>query len=487
MLSLSKSEKLRLTLFIIFIGFFLGNIVAPWTQTLLLMGGICVTASVVWRRFFLFLPAVLLFSMSYTGWRLDHQFLNDVLPSFHGEEVTLEGFVSGFPDRREEKTLLPITVEKIMEKEGRETRLGVVLLHAPSSYELNYGDLLKIDGKLLPPRNFDTFDYREYLKRFHIQTILQHPSRIEILEKRTHGNALLRTAEKTRNKLASNLDSSLPQPHSRIAMGILLGIKNELPEWTQNDFKRSGLQHLLVVSGFNVAVVILIISILFKRLGRRIVFVGNLFAILFFVAMTGAEAPVIRAALMGGITGWAVALGRFSETRNLVFLSAVLIGLWNPRIVLSDIGFWLSATATLGIVLGTPLLEKRLSFLPEKFGCRTILAVTIVAQISVFPILSLTFGTFPYAGFLSNLLAEPLIPIGMGFSFLASLTGPFSEIIAKIVSIPAFLVLETLLHIAQIFGKIPPLKVAPLIGYLGLVGIFSFFLWGSFRRPTPIS
>jgi len=508
MLSPTKPEKLRLVLLMIFAGIFFGKIISPsWGNILFLLGGMGILGAIIWRNIFIGLISALLFAGVYSSWRMNYQFSNDALPLYHGQEVTLEGVVTSFPDIREKKTLVYVESEHMTRPEEKNIR-GKLLLHVPKENTVHYGDLLKITGKITSPRNFDvfdyhhvlpslarkgkqtfpslaSFDYQEYLKRFGIQTLLEHPKQIVVLEPQTRGNWFFRKAEKRRNLLAQNLSSSLPEPHSLIAMGILLGVKNELPAWAQEDFKAAGLQHLLVVSGFNVAVVIFLVTFLLRHFGRRIVFIGSLLAVLFFVAMTGGEAPVVRAALMGSITGWAVAMGRQSEARNLVFLSAVLIGLWNPRIVLSDTGFWLSATATLGIILGTPLLEKWLSCIPKNFGFRTMLSVTIAAQLSVFPILALTFGTFPYAGFISNLIAEPIIPIGMGFSFLSSLFGALPEVFAKIISLPAFFLLEALLFIARFFGQIPPLLIPRFLGYAGLVIVLSFFLWGSFSRRIP--
>jgi competence protein ComEC len=171
-------------------------------------------------------------------------------------------------------------------------------------------------------------------------------------------------------------------------------------------------------------------------------------ALLFFVAMTGAEAPVLRAAIMGGIVAWAAYMGRFSDARNLVFLSMVLIGIAQPRIVQTDIGFFLSSIATLGIVLGTPVMERVLGWVPNRFELRTMLAVTLSAQIAVFPILGLYFGNFPLIGVLSNLFAEPIIPLSMVFSFGSSILGILPETIARILGIPGFILIEFLLQVA---------------------------------------
>lgn len=467
---LTKSEKLRLILIIMFLGLFLGQ--ETWSgQIFLLLSVIFIFLSFFWKNFWLGLIAIFLLSISFSIWRNTNDLLDDELSKHYTEIQELTGFVSSFPDQREKNNRATVT-----------TPQGKLLLIVTPETELHYGDELKFTGKLTRPRNFLDFDYQEYLLRFGIQTIVRYPDNLEVLSLRNKGNFILRLAAKTRQTLAHNLERALPLPHNKIAMGILLGVKNELPPSTKEEFTRSGLQHLLVVSGFNVTIIIIFISLLLRRWGRRAVFLASLLALIFFVAMTGLEAPVLRASLMGGIVAWSVALGRFSDVRNLIFLSMVVIGLFSPRLIQTDIGFFLSTMATLGIVFGVPVCEKIFAKISNKFGIKTLLIVTLSAQIAVLPILGLYFGSFPVVGIFSNLLAEPLVPLNMLFSFIVTLTGFLPEFIATLIAIPAFIGLEILLQIAHIFGQVEPLSVSKLVGNISLVIVLLFFLWASLSR-----
>ncbi len=467
---LTKSEKLRLVLIVSFIGLFFGQKDGSM-QIFLLLGTIIFFLSIIWKNFWLGLVAAFLLSTSFSVWRITTDLQNDELSQNHTEIQEITGFVSSFPDQREKNNRAIIT-----------TKQGKLLLVVTPLTELHYGDELKFTGKLTRPRNFQDFDYQEYLRRFGVQTIVRYPSKLEILSTRTQGNWLLRVAAKTRQTLSKNLERALPLPHNKIAMGILLGVKNELPPTTKKEFTSSGLQHLLVVSGFNVTIIIIFISLFLRKWGRRAVFVGSILALIFFVAMTGLEAPVLRASLMGSIVAWSVALGKFSDVRNLIFFSMVVIGLFSPRLIQTDVGFFLSTLATLGIIFGVPVFEKISAQIPNKLGIKTLLIVTLSAQIAVLPILGLYFGSFPVVGLLSNLLAEPLIPLNMLFSFIVTLTGLLPEFVATIIAIPAFIGLEILLQIAHVFGQIDPLPVSKLMGNISLVIVISFFLWASLSR-----
>ncbi len=481
---LTNPEKLRLTLLIIFVGIFLGRDEWFSEYVLLISGGLLFIAIVI-RNFWIGVLAAFLLSFYYGQYRNFADFKNDTLIAHHNQEVEISGTVINFPDFREKSIRVIFQSEKIKNPETNQFKpiSGNLLLIVPPDIYLHYGDKLNFTGKLTPPQNFGTFNYQQFLRRFGVQTIARNPN-VEIIEIQTSGNFLLRIAEKTRNYFKKNLENSLPPPHSTIAMGILLGVKQELPEFTKNDFKNSTLQHLLVVSGYNVSIVVLLATIILRRFGRKIMFFGSLMAILFFVAMTGAEAPVVRAAVMGGIVGYAAASGRFSDARNVFFLAITIIALFDPKIVQSDIGFYLSSVATLGIIVGTPIMEKILSFIPNRWELRTVLAVTIVAQLSVSPVLGLSFGEFPIAGFFSNILAEPLVSIGMAFSFLSAVVGFLPQVFAKIIAIPTFLVLELLLWIAHLFSIFKPFYITEFISKLLGISIFVIFFGLSFSRPA---
>lgn len=454
------------------------------SEYFLLGGGLFFFIAITIRNFWIGMFATFLLANFYGQFRNTIDFRNDELPTFYEQKVKIEGTVTNFPDYREKSTRVTFRAKKIKTNDKMDFQpvSGNLLLVTSPDVDLHYGDNLVFSAKLSSPRNFGTFDYQKFLRRFNIQTIAKNPEKIEFLEE-AGGNFFLRTAEKMRNFFAKNLENSLPPPHSTIATGILLGIKKELPAFTKNDFKVSGLQHLLVVSGFNVSIVILLVALLLKKFGRRATFLGALIAVGFFVAMTGAEAPVVRAAIMGTVVGLAAASGRFSEARNVFFLTIVIIAFFDPKIAQTDVGFFLSSAATLGIIIGTPLIEKCLSFVPFA-ELKTILAVTFAAQIAVSPILGIYFGEFPVAGFLSNLLSEPLIPLGMFFAFISSVFGLLSAILAKIIAIPAFVIIEMLLWIAHFFSIFPVFNISKWISFPLAITVGSILLWGSFWKKT---
>ncbi len=473
-----KSQKLRLIFLFLFIGIFLGREIF-FSSYILFLSLLFGFITIYFRQYLLLLCSIFLLGNFYGQYRTVFDLKSDILPNFYNQKVELNAWITNFPDIRQKNNRVFIQITKLKKKTGN--NLGKALLIYPSNLNLDYGDNLKIIGKIQKPRNFDGFNYQKFLKRFEIQSIIKNPEKIEILEFKKSGNFLILQAKKIRNFLANNLEKSLPTPHNQIAMGILLGVKKELPKETSQNFKNSGLQHILVVSGFNVTVLLLFIAIILKQLGQRIIFFFSITALLFFVLMVGADPPVIRAAIFGSIVSWSVFSGKFSDSRNLLFFTAVILAIVSPQMIQGDIGFFLSFFATFGIILGVPICQKYLQFVPNKFELRTIISVIISAQLSVFPILSLYFGSFPFIGFFSNIFVEPFIPIGMFFSFISSVFSSFlNESLSYILVYPAKIILSIILFFADFFGSFNPFPIPKIISQISLIIVISFFLWGSF-------
>ncbi len=477
--ALSPSEKLRIVFAVFLIGLWGGSFL-PLTllSLVLLFSVIFFLIAWQWKWFSALVGGIFLVALFYGAWDPFHNENNHILPQLYGETLEMTGTVVSFPDRREKSVRAYVSV-KLPEVKTNEK----ILLVLSPSYDIAYGDIISFSGKLQQPRNMKDFDYKKYLERFDVHTIVSRPKSFRILFQKTGGNMVMRWADKVRSRLATNLGNNLPQTHQTMAMGILLGIKHGFSPVLSTAFRNSGLQHILVVSGFNVTVILVFVSILFRRmLGGPLTFVISLFFLIFFVAMTGAEPPILRAAVMGAVVGWAATMGRLAEARNILLLSAAILALFQPKMIQEDLSFALSFVATMGIILGTPVLERCLSFITHRFALRTLLSTTLAAQLAVFPLLGFSFGTFPWIGIVSNLLVEPLIPWTMLFSFVTSVLGFLPGFIGDIISIPSFILLEIVISIASFFGQVQPMIIPHFVSYFGFVFVFGFFVWGNVSR-----
>ena len=280
-----------------------------------------------------------------------------------------------------------------------------------------YGDELKIKCILEIPQS-EKFDYQMYLAKDGI-FYLCSKAKIEITA-RDQGNRFYAALLKVKNRLQKNIDKNIPAPQSGLLSGLLLGGDDKLSKEMQDNFSRTGMTHIVAVSGYNVTIIAEYLMLLGIGLGlwRKQAFWFALAGIFLFVILVGFPASAARAGIMGSLLLWAMKNGRLANARNAIVFSAGAMLLINPMLLRYDIGFQLSFLATLGIVYLYPILENYLIKKNRVFGIREIVFLTISAQIFVLPIILLNFGKLSLISSLANLLVLPIIPLTMFLGFM---------------------------------------------------------------------
>lgn len=212
-----------------------------------------------------------------------------------------------------------------------------------------------------------------------------------------------------RQKIIGFYQKSLPEPSASLVSGMVLGSKASIPEKFWEDLKTTGTAHVVVASGMNVSIVagfLVGLFVLFLPRRRAIPFV--LGGIGLYSALSGLDAPIIRAAIMGSVVFLAQGTGRVASAWRALVLSALIMLVIKP-LWLYDLGFILSFVATTSILLFEKRIREKLLFLPKvtKEGFSTSLA----AQIGVAPILFVTFGQFNILSPLINALILWTVPL----------------------------------------------------------------------------
>jgi len=135
-------------------------------------------------------------------------------------------------------------------------------------------------------------------------------------------------------------------------------VDSGLPDDLQQDFKDTGTSHIIAISGFNIAIIAAIFLSLFGRAfgPRRGAVVAGI-GIVFYTLLVGADAAVVRAAVMGVTALFARHFGRRQDGLVTLFAAGAGMCLYNPYYT-QDVGFQLSFFATLGLILyGEPLSD----------------------------------------------------------------------------------------------------------------------------------
>jgi competence protein ComEC len=281
----------------------------------------------------------------------------------------------------------------------------------------SYGDELEVKCLLEIPQS-ETFDYRMYLAKDGIFYLCQK-SKIEIIA-HNQGNKFYAAILKIKSRLQKNIDKAIPAPQSGLLSGLLLGGDDKLSKEMQANFSRTGLTHIVAVSGYNVTIIAEYLMLLgiFLGLWRKQAFWFALVGIFLFVLLVGFPASAVRAGIMGTLLLWAMKNGRLANAQNAIIFSAGIMLLINPLLLRYDIGFQLSFLATLGIVYFSPFLENQMMKKHRAFGIWEILILTLSAQVFVLPIILFNFKNLSLISPLANVLVLPIIPLTMFLGFM---------------------------------------------------------------------
>jgi competence protein ComEC len=265
------------------------------------------------------------------------------------------------------------------------------------------------------------------------------------------GDLPSRIANNIRRMLLQGASSLSPGQRSLFA-GFVLGDDRDQPPEVAFDFRATGLTHLLVVSGGNVAFVLALAGPALRRLSLTSRLATGVAILLLFGTLTRWEPSVVRAVAMAVLALVAGALGRPASTLRLLALAVAGLLLVDPLLVHS-IGFRLSVGACVGIALLAGRLAPRI---PGPRPLAEAVAVTIAAQAGVAPVMVPVFGGLPVVTVLANILALPVAGALMGWGVAAGLAaGAVGGVPAAVIHLPTRLLVGWVAGVARVTSTLP--------------------------------
>jgi competence protein ComEC len=369
------------------------------------------------------------------------------------DNLTVEAVVSGEPAYYSDQIRMVVTADRIIYGDFEKAVSGKILVILPRYPEYQYGYCLRMSGKLEKTTAGD-FAYGDYLAKDGVYVTMYHPW--ITLTDHACGSPDWTLIYALKKLLNDRIGQLFSEPSGSIMSGLLLGIRRSIPQKVVDDFNRTGLTHILAISGYNITMVISILGVFVKRMPRRARFFITLGGIMVFVVMTGMSASVIRAAIMGVFVITGIYNGRKSAATHCLLWSAALMSLQNPGIILFDMSFQLSFLATLGILLFMSYFEKLsaksgkvMKYLYESLG------VTMSAQILTTPLILYRFGRLSLIAPVTNLIILPMIPLIMFFSFAAIIVSFVLGFVAILPAGVAFILCDLMLKIVAFFSALP--------------------------------
>jgi competence protein ComEC len=369
---------------------------------------------IFYKNKFVALSTFFVLSFVFGAWIADREIVKTKNLVYVGKTFQEKAIVQKVsPSAFGQNVIVELSVEKIS-----------MLIQTPQYPEYVYGDLLEISCIAKAIENKDaSFDYQMYMAK---EGVLYQCDKSKVSKiGENHGSRIYSKILLARASFENKIVKVIPAPYGALASGLLFGGSSGLSKEIKNDFSRTGMSHIVAVSGYNVTIIAgyLILLGIFLGLWRKQAIWFALVGIVLFVIMTGLPASAVRAGVMSGILLWAMKNGRLANSENAIIFAGAIMLIINPLLLRWDVGFQLSFLATLGIVVSASFWEKSFAKKHKAFGITEVITLSLSAQIFVLPIIAYNFQTVSLISLLANVLILPIIPLSMLLVFLVCVFG----------------------------------------------------------------
>lgn len=343
-------------------------------------------------------------------------------------------------------------------------------LDLPPEESPSQGAVLEVVATVALPRGPEEdggFDEAAYLRRQGVHVILR-ASRFRVVGRR---GGLGAVADRLRGGVARSLEAAPTGERRAVLAGVVLGEDEGLDANLRDDFRASGLYHLLAVSGQNVAYVVAGTILLVWALGlpRWLGELGALGTVTAYVLAVGWQPSVVRAGIAGGLASLAWLASRPRDRWYFLLVGAAVLLAWSPYSALEP-GFQLSFCAVAAIFVLVPRIGRFLDGYPLPRRLAEVVAVSAACGLVTAPVLWLHFGAIPVYAVLANALAAPVVAPLLGLVLAAAVLHPVLPAAgAALVWLDSWLAAYLALC-ARLVGGLPYAQVGSLRALAALAG-----------------
>lgn len=388
--------------------------------------------------------------------------------------VTIRGFINTAPDNRQMSINYTVDVVSVQTSvTGAIIPVtGKVLATDKRLWpRYDYGDEVTMTGVLEKPEQIEDFAYDNYLSRYNVYAIMPRVSIKKISSE--YGNVIIAGLIGLRDNFETQINKIQPEPQAAFLAGLLTGSRKGLPPHLTAAFKQTGLSHIVAISGFNITIIISIISGCLFFLPLKWRFIPSVTAIILFTLFVGASASVVRAAIMGILGLLALQTGRLRDMRLAILWAAFVMICWNPKMLWYDGGFQLSFLAVIGLSETATILQNMTKKIPNTLGIRDGLMTTMAAQVFAMPWAATQFGLLPILSPIANILVAPFIPLAMLFGFLGTVLSYVYFPLGQVISYVAWGLMELIIRITEIIAAVPYSAVE--VPHVGVTIVFGYY------------
>jgi competence protein ComEC len=449
------------------------------------------------QRIYLIIPVFLFLGI----WRYEiliNSELSGEIKKHYNEDLIIIGKVIAEPEIKASSQKIKIEIYQAKDSQENFLNLNEKILVITQPHPIySFSDFLEIKGEYIEPGLIDNFDYGLYLKRFGLGAVSYYP---EIKKIDKSKDEILFSFLKSKiyilkNKFREIFDYNLDFTSSSILKAMILGDKFFLTSDIRESFSRSGLSHIIAISGLHITLLasLFLSFLLFLGISRRQAFYFNILFLFFYLMLIGAPASACRASIMGFLSFLSIYLGRSGNISNALFLVGLILLFVNPLLIFADIGFQLSFLAVLGIIYIHPIIKE---FLTNKIfrkflimeNILDIISITISVQLISAPILISNFNQVSLIAPLSNLLVLWTIPIIISFSIVAIIIFFICPFLSQIIFFLVEIILRYIVFINDVINKIPGAFISVsriIIFWIIIYYLFLFYIF-ILKKQKPV-
>ena len=307
-----------------------------------------------------------------------------------GQAVTVSGEIKDDPayDLRGNQTFRLQSVSIDREKQVGEIRVSTIAYQ-----KLKRGDTVALQGKLKP--GFSSYQAELSFARL----VALQPTNNPVLA--------------LRSNFESGVRAGVAEPQASLGLGFVVGESSGVPKDVSDDMKKIGLTHIIVASGYNLTVLVRVARRLFARVSKYLTTLASLLLMVGFLTVTGFSPSMARASIVTGLLILTWHYGRKIHPITLLSAAAAVTAAVNPVYFWSDVGWYLSFTSFMGVLLLAPLVRGRLFGSEQPNLLLQICFETICAQLATLPVELFIFGKLALLAVPANILVDPFIPFAM--------------------------------------------------------------------------
>ncbi len=378
-------------------------------------------------------------------------------------------------------------IRKYFDSDFRKNQIRVIA----SCSDCKFGHPIEFSGTLSLPKITDDFDSNIFLLSRGIQFEMLN-AKIGKIYSLNPGSKLESSLYDFKNLFVEKIKMCLQnREEAALGAGLLITGKGELSKKTLEDFKRSGLIHMVVLSGFNVSIVAQVIIAILSFLPKIVTGVLGSIGIILFCIMVGGGATVIRSLIMSLIGIFAKVFDVNHSALEAVLIAGVLMLIDNPIIIIGDPSFQLSFACTLGLILLGNSSKHFFIFITDKFGLREIVSSSVAVQIFSLPLLLKFSGAVSAYGIFANIIVVPFIPFAMLSVFFAGSLCFISPNLSLVFTLVSHVILAYMLFVVKYISSLDSAlleigktsNMFSLCWYLIVIPI-SVMLYKRFKDPS---